>query len=637
MGFLNTLWQILLIIGSLGIFIYGMKMMSEGVQKLAGSRLRAILRSVTDHPLKAIFTGFATTSLVQSSSATTVMVVSFVNAGLLTLTESFGIIMGANIGTTLTSWIVNYAGLKIDIAPIAVVLIGLFFPLMFARRPQWRNLSETVVGFGILFIGLNFLKANVPDLNDPSNVGLLEGVNALTNLGVLSTLIFILLGALLTVVVQSSSASTAITLLMVANGWISFPLGAAMILGENIGTTITANIAAFVANNNAKRAARFHLLFNVIGVAWMFAAMPLVVPYIQSLPFEEQQQVNTEQIQVSRYHAENDGMAPARLEAIRQQVRTGNIPADSIVLIRDQFNEDQYILASGKHWFEAAEAEGIAAFTCTIDAPNDRLPLFHTFFNVANVLLLGWFLPFFSRVVYLMIPTVSEDEEETSLQYIVAGIMDTAELSIEEARKETAQMGELVQKMFANVRVLGFGSPKNRDRLLEKVKQREDISDEMELQIAQFLSEVSENDISSTASQRIQGLLSMINDLERMADILLTIAFTLDRLYNEKIPMTATFQASIKSLVDLVEQRIRGMNNSLSGNQAVVDMEQWMAEEEQTDALRDSLNQEVYQALEKKQIQALQSIAYLNLIAAFERLGDHISNVHEAISVNEAR
>jgi phosphate:Na+ symporter len=633
-GIMNTIWQILLIVGSLGIFIYGMKMMSEGVQKLAGSRLRAILRSVTDHPLKAIFTGFATTALVQSSSATTVMVVSFVNAGLLTLVESFGIIMGANIGTTLTSWIVNYAGLKIDIAPIAVVLIGLFFPLMFSRRPQWRNLSEAVVGFGILFIGLNFLKTNVPDLNDPDNVLLLEGVNRLTNLGLLSTLIFIVLGALLTVIVQSSSASTAITLLMVANGWISFPLGAAMILGENIGTTITANIAALVANNNAKRAARFHLLFNVIGVLWMFAALPLVVPYIQQLPFEEQKSIALNDIQVSPYHQDQSSIDPTKMQALSQRAEASGVPADSIVVIRDQMQDNRYILAEGSHWLKAAREAGLETLVCTVDAPNDRLPLFHTFFNIANVLLLGWFLPLFSRVVYWMIPSVSEEDEESSLQFIVGGIMDTAELSIEEARKETAQMGALVQKMFANVRVLGFGTPKNRDRLMEKVRQREAISDEMELQIAQFLSEVSEHDISAKVSQRIQGILSMINDLERMADILLSMAFTLERLHNEQIPLTATFQASIKRMVDLIERSMRSMNDALAGKQAY---QAWQKDEDETNRLRDVLNKEVYSNLEKKQIQALQSISYLNLIAAYERLGDHIANVQEVIAAQEGR
>lgn len=638
MHFLNSIWQILLIVGSLGIFIYGMKMMSEGVQKLAGSRLRAILRSVTDHPVKAIFTGFTTTALVQSSSATTVMVVSFVNAGLLTLTESFGIIMGANIGTTLTSWIVNYAGLKIDIAPIAVVLIGLFFPLMFSRRAQWRNLSETVVGFGILFIGLSFLKTNVPDLNDPANVGLLEGVNNLTNLGFLSTLIFVLLGTILTVVVQSSSASTAITLLMVANGWISFPLGAAMILGENIGTTITANIAAFVANNNAKRAARFHLLFNVFGVLWMLAAMPLVVPYIQEMPFEQQETVALENIRITQYHKDEAvDLAPSTASALQRRVARNGVPEDSLVLIRDQMNDGQFILAKGQSWLEAAQATGLQEVRATVDVPNDRLPVFHTFFNVANVLLLGWFLPLFSRLVYWMIPTSNDEEEETSLQYIVGGIMDTAELSIEEARKETAQLGKLVQKMYSNVRVLGFGTPKNRDRLMEKIRQRESISDEMELEIAKFLTEVSKDGVGAQSSQRIQCILSMINDLERMADILLSVAYSMERFSDEKVGMTAAFSASMKRLVDLVDQRIKTMNAGLKSDYQEVDMEAWLAEEDQTNQLRDELNREVYKSLEGNQIQALQSIAYLNLIAAYERLGDHVANIHEAMAALKSR
>jgi phosphate:Na+ symporter len=632
MGLLNSLWQILLIVGSLGIFIYGMKMMSEGVQKLAGQRLRAILRSVTDHPVKGIFTGFVTTSLVQSSSATTVMVVSFVNAGLLTLVESFGIIMGANIGTTLTSWIVNYAGLKVHIAPVAVVLIGLFFPLMFSRRPQWRNLSEFVVGFGILFIGLDFLKSNVPDLNDPANVGILEFLNRFTDLGFLSTLLFIVIGTLLTIVVQSSSASTAITLLMVANGWISFPLGAAMVLGENIGTTITANLAALVANNNAKRAARFHLLFNVIGVTWMLLAMPLVIPFIQGLPFEKPVEVSLDAVQASTYRMEEEPVDAARLALLRDSVRAHGVPEGAIVVIADQHREGGYALASGYPWLAAAREAGVDRLTVTLDAPNDRLPLFHSLFNVANVLLLAWFTPLFSRLVYRMIPSNSEEEEETSLQYIVGGIMDTAELSIEEARKETARFGKLIQKMYGNVVMLYFGTPKSVDNLIDKVRRREEITDEMEIEIAHFLSQVSENDLSSAGSQRIQSILSIVNDLERMGDIFFRLAVSVDRLTEDKVVITESFKTRFRVMVDLVSERIKIMNEGLSGEYGHIDLDDCRRAEERINALRDELNREVFQSLERNKINALQSIAYLNLISSIERVGDHVMNVNESMA-----
>ena len=632
MGILQSIWQILLIVGSLGIFIYGMKMMSEGIQKLAGKRLRSILRSVTDHPIKGIFTGFVTTSLVQSSSATTVMVVSFVNAGLLTLVESFGIIMGANIGTTLTSWIVNYAGLKVHIAPVAVVLIGMFFPLMFSRRPDWRNLAEFVVGFGILFIGLDFLKTNVPDLNDPANVGILEFLNRFTDLGFLSSIIFIFIGTILTIVVQSSSASTAITLLMVANGWITFPLGAAMIMGENIGTTITANLAALVANNNAKRAARFHLLFNVIGVVWMLSILNIVIDQIQRIPIEKETVVSFESISVSPYRIKEQAVSEARMVSLTDSIKTHGLSAEQVVVISDQMNEGSFSLAAGYPYLEAARRAGMTEATVLLDAPNDRLPLFHSFFNIANVLLLAWFLPLFERLVYKMIPLTSDDEEDTSLQYIVGGIMATAELSIEEARKETAQFGKLVQKMGSNTVMIYFGKPKNIDKLIEKVRRREEITDQMEIEIANFLSQVSQNDISAAGSQRIQSILSIINDLERMADIFFRLAVTEIKMREDKVVVTQEFKDHIKILYDVVLERIKIMNLALVKEYGDEELADAQAAEAEINAMRDKLNKRIFQALERNKINALQSIAYLNLVSSMERVGDHVINIHESIA-----
>lgn len=631
MGFFNSIWQILLIVGSLGIFIFGMKMMSEGIQKLAGQRLRQILRSMTDHPIKGIFTGFVTTSLVQSSSATTVMVVSFVNAGLLTLIESFGIIMGANIGTTLTSWIVNYAGLKVKIAPIAIGLIGLTFPLLFAKKTSLKSLAEFVIGFGILFIGLDFLKDSVPDLNDPANYGILEFMNRFTNLGFLSTILFVLLGTLLTVVVQSSSASTAITLLMVANGWISFPLGAAMILGENIGTTITANIAALIANNNAKRAARFHFLFNMTGVVWMLAVMPLVINLIMTAPLEDRQTIAFDAITVSDY-VEAPPEAEA-LAAMQSSIAAGGIDPESIVVMKDQQNEDKFMLVSGRTALEAARATGIDEATITLDAPNDRLPLFHTFFNIANVLLLAWFLPFFSRMVYKWIPlSPDDDDEDTSLQYIGSGLLETPELSIEEARKETAQFGLLTQKMYNNVISLLFGKPKNVEKMIDKIRRREEITDQMEIEIANFLSEVSEKDISASGSHRIQSILNIANDLERIGDICFRLAVAQEKMSGEKVRFTEELKPKIRELFDFILNRIKVMNQALGESYSSLDLEEAQQAEVKINEMRESLNREIFSNLEKGRINAVQSITFLNLINSAERIGDHIINVCESMA-----
>jgi phosphate:Na+ symporter len=265
---MSIIIQILQVLGALGIFLYGMKLMSEGIQNAAGDKLRNILSGMTKNKYLGILTGFMVTALIQSSSATTVMVVSFVNAGLLTLVESIGVIMGANIGTTVTLWIIAVLG-KIEMQKVAIGLIGIAFPFVFSKNDRTKFLAEFVLGFGILFIGLDFLKDSVPDIKSQPEV--LAFVKNFTNISFpyASILLFVLFGTVLTLVVQSSSAATAITLTLLMQGWIPFELACAMVLGENIGTTVTANIAAMIANVHAKRAARFHFLFNVLGVVWM--------------------------------------------------------------------------------------------------------------------------------------------------------------------------------------------------------------------------------------------------------------------------------------------------------------------------------------------------------------------------------
>ena len=264
---MDVVLDILMLAGSLGIFLFGMKMMSEALQKVAGDTMRSILSAMTSNPLKRVLTGVLVTAVIQSSSATTVMVVSFVNAGLLTLTQSIGVIMGANIGTTVTAWIISLLGFQFDIATFAIPFIAIGFPMLMMKSRKKKSIGELIIGFSLLFLGLEYLKSSVPDLgNNPQIVEFLAGY---ADAGFFSVLIFVFIGTVLTIVLQSSSATMALTLVMCNNGWIPFEVAAAMVLGENIGTTITANLAAAVANVQAKRAARAHFLFNVIGVAWM--------------------------------------------------------------------------------------------------------------------------------------------------------------------------------------------------------------------------------------------------------------------------------------------------------------------------------------------------------------------------------
>jgi len=257
----------LTLIGALGFFLYGMKVMSESLQKVAGDKMRDILAKMTSNPVKGVLTGLLITGIIQSSSATTVMVVSFVNAGLLNLIESIGVIMGANIGTTVTAWLISLLGLKINISILSLPLIGIGFPLLFSKKNKTKFWGEFIIGFAMLFMGLDFLKNSVPDINKYPEV--LSFLANYTSHGVWSFLLFLGVGTVLTMIIQSSSATMALTLVMCNNGWISFDIAAAMVLGENIGTTITANLAAAVANVSAKRAARAHLMFNVMGVIWV--------------------------------------------------------------------------------------------------------------------------------------------------------------------------------------------------------------------------------------------------------------------------------------------------------------------------------------------------------------------------------
>ncbi|PLW99998.1 MAG: Na/Pi cotransporter, partial [Marinilabiliales bacterium] len=280
MSVFQIIGQILTLVGSLGLFLFGMKLMSESLQKVAGSRMRSILNAMTQNRFRGVLTGFMITTVIQSSSATTVMIVSFVNAGLLSLTGAIGVIMGANIGTTVTAWIISLMGFKISVSALSLPLIGIFLPLMFSKKGKRKSWGEFVLGFAILFMGLQFLKDSVPDVN--TNPEFFNFLAQYTNAGYASIMLFVLIGTLLTVVIQSSSATMALTLVLCYNGVIPFELAAAMVLGENIGTTITANIAAIVANVSAKRAARAHFLFNVFGGLWILL---LFHPFLSAIDF----------------------------------------------------------------------------------------------------------------------------------------------------------------------------------------------------------------------------------------------------------------------------------------------------------------------------------------------------------------
>ncbi|MBL4578558.1 MAG: Na/Pi cotransporter family protein [Flavobacteriales bacterium] len=557
-----SVMEFLELVGALGFFIYGMKVMSEGIQKVAGSKMRGILSVMASNRVFGVMTGFLITSLLQSSSATTVMVVSFVNAGLLTLVESVSVIMGANIGTTITAWLISIFGFKVQIASIALPIIAIGFPLLFISKGNWKSWAEVIIGFALLFMGLDALKHSVPDLR--SNPEVLEFLAEYANMGVVSTLIFIGVGTLLTLVVQSSSAAMALTLVMCNQGWIPFELAAAMVLGENIGTTITANLAALIGNVHAKRAARAHFVFNVFGVVWMVVVFRFFLGAVDS------------------FMMTSSGVSP--------------------------FDPDQY------------ESIPIA------------LSLFHTSFNIINVLLLIGFVPIIVKIAVKMVPSRGDVDEETKLEYIGTGILATPELSIVEAKKEIAKFGGIAKKMYGfTSELLELKDAKVFPEQLRRIAKYEDITDKMEIEIADYLSKVSQGELSEHLAMRVRGMLSIVNDLERIGDICYQISKSIERKREQNAEFNDSQRENMKRMFNTVQDAIDTMLVNLSGDYDQVNIRTADLLEVEINNMRDSLRTAHLQSIAKAEYSFESGMFYNDLFSSCEKLGDHIFNVNEAI------
>ena len=562
-----TFFDFLQLVGSLGIFIYGMKIFSDGLQKVAGGKLRAILKGMTTTRLRGIITGFGATTVTQSSTTTTVMVVSFVNAGLITFVESTGVIMGANIGTTVTAWMVSIFGFKMEITPIAIMLIGIFFPFMFVGKEKLRSLAEAMIGFGILFIGLEFIKNAVPNIDD--NPEIFMFLDGFTEFGFLSILIFVFAGTVLTLLTQSSSAATAITLVMLFQGWIDFPIAAAMILGENIGTTVTANIAAIIGNVHAKRAARFHLVFNVFGVVWMLI---LLQPFLVGI--------------------------------------------DNIM---------SFFAPEAGSVFEAADEIGRANATLA-------LSLFHTTFNVINVMLLFAFVPRIIRFVEKFQTDDKSSDNKFRLQYISSGMMSSPEMSIEQARKEIELFAKLIEKMHFSFQGLFFRKQKKHEKFLKKIKKREQITDNIELEIAEYLTRISSFNLSDSATRQIRAMHSIINDLERIGDIYFQMSKTFEQMQNEDIDLPKDAAKEIGEMLDLLHGAIRHVRRNLDNQNGDFDLDKAISIEKKVNEKRDELMDQHYERLEKKAYSNKAGFIYLDYMNRMEKIGDHLFNVSEALA-----
>lgn len=555
-----TFYDFLKLMGSLALFLYGMKIMSEGLQKFAGDKLRRILTAMTTNRVTGVLTGVLITALIQSSSATTVMVVSFVNAGLLTLAQSIGVIMGANIGTTVTAWIISALGFKVDIAAFALPLLTVGVIMLFMQKSKHKSIGEFVMGFCFLFMGLSYLKANAPDLQ--ANPEMLAFVQNYADMGFASILLFVLIGTVLTMIVQASAATMAITLIMCANGWISFELGAALVLGENIGTTITANLAAITGNTQSRRAALAHLVFNVFGVIWVLC---LFGPFTNMVTW--------------------------------------------IV----------------ENWIGVTD-NGDGSFV------SFQLSAFHTCFNICNVLILIWFVKFIEKTVCKILP-VKENDEDTRLRYITGGLLSTAELSVLEAQKEIALYAQRTRKMFGFVQELLHTKKGDEfNKLYSRIEKYESISDNMEIEIANYLNKVSEGRLSSESKTRIQSMLREVTEIESIGDSCYNLARTLNRKrQNSQEDFTEKQYEHISNMMNLVDGALEEMDKIITHRPSHhVDVNKSYNIENEINNYRNQLKSQNINDVNNQVYGYQLGVYYMDIIAECEKLGDYVINVVDA-------
>ena len=543
--------NVLTILGGLGVFLFGLRIMSGGLQKMAGGRLRAILAGLTRNRLAGVFSGFLITCAVQSSSATTVLVVSFANAGLLTLAQAIGLVMGANIGTTLTAWLVSLFGFKIEIAAFALPIIGVGFPLSLIKSNRAKQLSEVMVGFGLLFLGLAFLKDGVPDLK--SNPDALSFVQSIAGYGFSSRILFVVIGTVLTIVVQSSSASTAITLTLVAKGWIELDLAAAMVLGENIGTTITAQLASIGANRNARRVATFHTVFNLIGVCWMLPAAPWVLAIIQ-----------------------------------------GVIPG-------------------------SAETSQLAATT--------QVALFHTSFNVTNTFLLMWFVPQLQSMVLWLVPRRDGEHEGAHLRYLEAGLLETPELALVEARRGVQDMVGVCGTMFGKLREVLENPDKKLGNLVSEIRRQEQKTDEMEEEIIEFCAALSHHETTTGAMRTIARYLEMANDIERIGDHCLNLLLLAERRFDKGYRFNQDTQAQLEEMLSAVENFLKVTHRAMDGDKGKTAIADAKVLEQRINKLRTRSRKSHAERMQEGQVNVGVGLVFLDMMTNMEKIGDYCWNV----------
>ena len=566
--------RILTLLGSLGMFLYGMSLMSGGLQKMAGDRLRTFMGKMTSNTFKCILTGITITALVQSSTATTLMLVSFVNAGLLSLATAVAVIMGANIGTTVTAWIfaLSFGGSSFSLGAIAVPLMFFAFILLSTKKKKYNNMGEFLMGFALLFLGLSTLRETSTVLLD--NEPVRNFLGTLTGWGALSILLFMVAGACMTLMLQSSAATMAITMVLVANGYIPFQMAAAMVLGENIGTTITSNIAASVANVSAKRTARAHLLFNLFGVFWVCC---LFNPFLRLLG------------------------RIVELFGFPNPVATDFATAD--VTTREAL---------------------VASLPYSVAT-------LHTLFNVINTCILVWFIPVIVKIVKWLVPDRG-DGEVFRLKYISAGTMGTADMALSSVKMELVRFGDLCRKDLRYIReAIGAGTQEEFEKANEKLIKYEEITDHMEHEIASYLNEATRNEMSHDGTVRIRSFYRIIGEMESLGDSGESIGKILARAWAHSQKLTDDMVRKLGHMCDTVDVAYQAMHDNLETPlvklEGITNAEE---AEERVNACRDTLREEHLANIEKANYPYETGAFYMDVVNALEKMGDFIINISQA-------
>lgn len=561
----------LTLIGGVGLFLYGMKVMSEGLQKVAGDRMRNVLSAMTRNRFMGVLTGVVITVLMQSSSASTVMVVSFVNAGLMSLAQSVGVIMGANVGTTFTSWIIAVLGVKVDISAFVMPIVAISIPLMFSNSSRYKSLSEFMIGFALLFMGLGLINDNVPELS-PEQLEFLAGYSSM---GFLSVLLFVLVGTVITMIIQSSAATFALVMVMAIKGWVSFDMACAIVLGSNIGTTITPILASFGANITAKKAAMAHFLFNFFGSIW---TVILYYPFC------------------------------ALIVWITALLGQGNpsLPMSEFT------NPEQY---------------GIAV--------SFGLSIFHTVFNIINLCVMIWMPGMFVKICNTLIRSNNKDEEEFQLKFISRGLLHASELNIMQAQRETVVYAERVKRMIGMAQNLVHtkNGTEEFNRLYTRIEKYEEISDRMEIEIANYLNKVMDSRLSYEGKLRVSAILNIVSEIESVADSCFNVAKTLVRKEEAHAHFTENIYKNIDTMFKYVEEAMDNMIIVLKDVENVRDAEIMRSynKEHEINNYRNLLRTENIESINQKEYNYQSGIFYMDIVCETEKVGDYIVNVVEAV------